>query len=202
MTASSSWDIHCRHLPVYGCMLNCPCIKKICHKLFHRIKICYDGPEWVENISTWSVSANCVMFYYSLTVPIECISSGTEVCRNVRLLWIHIGWTKVKVSVCVPSLHQACVCDNIYNKSFVYGWAVQYVYHTYTVLRIWSQLERFLNVFFFVFLLIIMEFSAKFHFNFTYLFKVCCQKCWNSCCRNFLTVLNGGYKLVQGIKVC
>lgn len=45
---------------------------------------------------------------------------------------------------------------------------------------------------FFVILLIIIEFSAKFHFDLTDLFKVCCQKCWNSCCRNFLTVLNFG----------
>jgi len=47
------------------------------------------------------------------------------------------------VSACVPSLCYAFVCDNIYNKSFVYGWAVGYVYHTYTLLRVWSQLERF-----------------------------------------------------------
>jgi len=45
---------------------------------------------------------------------------------------------------------------------------------------------------FFVILLIIIGFSAKIHFDLTDLFKVCCQKCWNSCCRNFLTALSGG----------
>ena len=68
-----------------------PCIKKFCHQLLHRIKVCYDGPECVKNISTWSVCANCAMFYYSLTVPIECISSGIGVYRNVRLHWSQIG---------------------------------------------------------------------------------------------------------------
>lgn len=28
------------------------------------------------------------------------------------------------VSACMPTLRQACVCDNISNKSFLYGWAV------------------------------------------------------------------------------
>lgn len=39
--------------------------------------MCYDGPECVENISTWSVCANCLMFYYSLIVHIEWICAVT-----------------------------------------------------------------------------------------------------------------------------
>lgn len=66
-------------------------VKKFHYQLLHRIKICYSGPEFVESISTWSACANCVMFYYSLTVPIEYLSSGTEVYRTVGLLWSSVG---------------------------------------------------------------------------------------------------------------